>query len=223
MSRHQKGGEVAAGLGSVLQALCRLLPRQAAVLHHGRASPAGPGSPAPPAPGAGPGRTSSAPLSPAGPGPPPGGSPRRDDVDRQVHLRQAPAQPGRGGAEAGDPRDPDTAAALLLQQLGHIGAAGEERHVPQHRHGHIRPPVSRARTASAARRWAWRRFSSSRDMAKSIKCISLSVRSAPARAISRARSPPAGVRGTARTGQSSSTRTAFRVISSGSPGPTPTA
>ena len=78
------------------------------------------------------------------------------------------------------------------------------------------------RTASAASRWAARCLSLSRDMVKNRGRRVFPSRSTTCRAMLSAVISPEAVWGAASTGQDSSTRTAFSVSSSGSPGPTPT-
>ena len=85
-----------------------------------------------------------------------------------------------------------------------------------------RPSSRWARTASAAARWAACCTAFSRSMLKYRGTTVFSPRSTAAEAISSASISPLFVLGAAMTGQRSSTRTAFSVISSGSPGPTPT-
>ena len=85
------------------------------------------------------------------------------------------------------------------------------------------PASSFRRTRSAAACWAAARLAGSGDMEKSSGRISLPRRSTACRAMSRATILPPAVRGAATTGHASKSRTALRVSSSGSPGPTPTA
>ena len=66
------------------------------------------------------------------------------------------------------------------------------------------------------------RFTMSRDMVKRRGSRVLPSSRAACRAMLRAVISPEAIWGAASTGQDSSTRTAFRVSSSGSPGPTPT-
>ena len=86
-----------------------------------------------------------------------------------------------------------------------------------------RPASSFWRTSAAAACWAAARLAGSGDIEKSSGRISLPARSTACRVMSRATILPPAVRGAATTGHAPMTRAAFKVSSSGSPGPTPTA